>query len=140
MKKERRPRRSFKVRIQESPIRRVMFLCFTVSALLAVATTAGILYSRFSRQLNASAQAENQSMVERVERNLSSYFRDMLNLTDSCVYSVIKGCDLQTDSPQESMTLLYSTYADYIDSIALFGAQGQLIATAPASISSPGAA
>ena len=134
MKKERRPRRSFKVRIQESPIRRVMFLCFTVSALLAVATTAGILYSRFSRQLNASAQAENQSMVERVERNLSSYFRDMLNLTDSCVYSVIKGCDLQTDSPQESMTLLYSTYADYIDSIALFGAQGQLIATAPASI------
>ena len=95
MKKERRPRRSLKERIQESPIRRVMFLCFTVSALLAVVATAGILYSRFSRQLNASAQAENQSMVDRVERNLSSYFRDMLNLTDSCVYSVIKGCDLQ---------------------------------------------
>lgn len=134
MKKEQRLRRSLKARIQESPIRRVMFLCFTVSALLAVVATAGILYSRFSRQLNASAQAENQSMVERVERNLSSYFRDMLNLTDSCVYSVIKGCDLDTDSPQDQMTLLYSTYADYVESMALFDARGQLVATAPASI------
>ena len=134
MKKERRPHRSLKIRIQESPIRRVMFLCFTVSALLAVGTTAAILYSRFSRQLNASAQAENQSMVERVERNLSNYFRDMMNLTDSCVYSVIKACDLKTDSPQDQMTLLYNTYADYIDSMALFDARGRLVATAPAAI------
>lgn len=134
MKKERRPHRSLKIRIQECPIRRVMFLCFTVSALLAVGTTAAILYSRFSRQLNASAQAENQSMVERVERNLSNYFRDMMNLTDSCVYSVIKACDLETDSPQDQMTLLYNTYADYIDSMALFDARGRLVATAPAAI------
>lgn len=123
-----------KARIQRSPIRRAMFLCFTVSALLAVVATAGILYSRFSRQLNASAQAENQSMVERVERNLSSYLRDMLNLTDSCVYSVIKGCDLAESSPQDSLTLLYNTYADYIDSMALFDSRGQLVATAPAAM------
>lgn len=115
-------------------IQYTMFLSFTISAVIAILLTGVTLYLRFSSQLNTAIQAENQMMVEQVEQSLNTYLRDMLGLADSCGYNVVKGQDIQRSDLGEKLMLLYDTYSEYVDSIAVFSLGGELIATAPAGI------
>ena len=115
-------------------IRYTMFLSFTASAIIAVFLTGITLYLRFSSQLNTAIQAENQMVMEQVEQSLSTYLRDMLGLADSCSYNVVKGRNVQNEDLTGELMLLYDTYSEYVDSIAVFDPQGNLVATAPASI------
>ena len=115
-------------------IRYTMFLSFTASAIIAVFLTGITLYLRFSSQLNTAIQAENQMVMEQVEQSLSTYLRDMLGLADSCSYNVVKGRNVQNEDLTGELMLLYDTYSEYVDSIAVFDPQGNLVATAPAGL------
>ena len=104
-------------------IRYTMFLSFTASAIIAVFLTGITLYLRFSSQLNTAIQAENQMVMEQVEQSLSTYLRDMLGLADSCSYNVVKGRNVQNEDLTGELMLLYDTYSEYVDSIAVFDPQ-----------------
>ena len=56
----------------------------------------------------------------------------MLGLADSCSYNVVKGRNVQNEDLTGELMLLYDTYSEYVDSIAVFDPQGNLVATAPA--------
>lgn len=109
-----------------------MFASFTVSAVVAVLLTGFTLYARFSAQLDATVQEENQMLVNQVNQSLSTYLRDIIRLSDSISYNVVKNNDILTVPLDEKMRLLYQTYSDYLENVALFTQEGQLIATAPA--------
>ena len=119
-------------RLARGSIRYAMFASFTVSALLAVALTGVTLYVRFSAQLSAAIRAENQMLVEQVNQSLSTYLRDMIRLSDSICYNVVKNTDLDQRPVSEEMRLLYNTYSDYVENMVLFTGDGQVVATAPA--------
>lgn len=120
------------VRFSRGSIRYVMFASFTVSALLAIVLTGMTLYARFSAQLNAAIEGENQMLVDQVNQSLGTYLRDMIRLSDSIYYNVVKNTDLDERSVSEDMRLLYNTYSDYVENMALFTGDGQVVATAPA--------
>lgn len=113
-------------------IRYAMFASFTVSALLAVVLTGLTLYVRFSAQLGTAIEEENQILVDRVNQSLGTYLRDMIRLSDSLYYNVVKNTDLNEGDIDEEMRLLYATYSDYVENIALFTVDGEVVATAPA--------
>ena len=119
-------------RLARGSIRYVMFASFTVSALLAVVLTGVTLYVRFSAQLGAAVEAENQMLVDQINQSLSTYLRDMIRLSDSICYNVVKNTDLSQESVGQEMSLLYNTYSDYVENIVLFTGDGQVVATAPA--------
>lgn len=119
-------------RFFKGSIRYVMFASFTVSAVLAILLTGVTLYARYSAQLDATIEGENQMIVDQVNQSLSTYLRDMIRLSDSLYYNVIKNTDLQERSVSEEMRLLYNTYSDYVENMVLVDADGKLIATAPA--------
>ena len=119
-------------RLARGSIRYAMFASFTVSALLAVALTGVTLYVRFSAQLSAAIREENQMLVEQVNQSLSTYLRDMIRLSDSICYNVVKNTDLDQRPVSEEMRLLYNTYSDYVENMVLFTGDGQVVATAPA--------
>ena len=119
-------------RLARGSIRYAMFASFTVSALLAVALTGVTLYVRFSAQLSAAIREENQMLVEQVNQSLSTYLRDMIRLSDSICYNVVKNTDLDREPVSEEMRLLYNTYSDYVENMVLFAGDGQVVATAPA--------
>ncbi len=118
-------------RFSRGSIRSTMFASFTVSAIVAILLTGVTLYARFSVQLDATIQEENQMLVEQVNQSLSTYLRDIIRLSDSISYNVVKNNDIEENPLGDRMRLLYNTYSDYIENIALFNGQGQLVATAP---------
>ena len=119
-------------RLSRGGIRSAMFASFTISALLAVVLTSDTLYVRFSAQVDAAIEEENQMLVEQVNQSLSTYLRDMIRLSDSICYNVVKNTDLDREPVSEEMRLLYNTYSDYVENMVLFTGDGQVVATAPA--------
>lgn len=118
-------------RFNRSSIRFTMFASFTLSAILAIIFTGITLYARFSTQLDATIEGENQMLVEQVNQSLGTYLRDMIRISDSLYYNVVKNTDLTKDSVSEELRLLYNTYSDYIENIVLFTGTGELVDTAP---------
>ena len=118
-------------RFSRGSIRSTMFASFTVSAVVAILLTGATLFARFSAQMDATIEEENQILVDQVNQSLSTYLRDVIRLSDSLSYNVIKNTDMESERLDERMRLLYNTYSDYVENIALFDSAGSLVATAP---------
>ncbi len=113
-------------------IRHSIFICFTVSALMAGILIGVSLYSRLERQLEQTIQEESRVLVGQVSRSLDSYLRTIMKLSDSLYYGVIKNADLSDGTANEKMTLLYDNNKDFISNIALLSKDGELLAAVPA--------
>lgn len=112
-------------------IRYIIFLSFTLTAVLAVLFAGLTFYMRFSSQLDSITYSENELLVEQVSQSISTYLRDMIRLSNSLCYNVIKNTDIERESVTQEMHLLYSTNQNYVENIALFSSDGKLLATAP---------
>ncbi|MDR1537356.1 MAG: sensor histidine kinase [Clostridiales bacterium] len=113
-----------------SSIRYTVFISFTSSALLAILMTGVTFYLRFSAQIKATLHSENQNLVEQINRSLSTYLSDMIRLSNSVSYHVIKN-NIKSSSISEQLQLLYDANSNYIKNITLFSADGRMLATAP---------
>lgn len=110
----------------------IIWISFTVTAFTATLLIGLSYYGRFSAQVQQTIREENQSLIEQVSNNCATYIRNMMKVSDSLYYSVIKKMDLGEGSFSESFQLLYDTNKENIDSIALFSLNGELLEAAPA--------
>ncbi len=113
-------------------IRNIIFICFTVSALVMFSLIGLSLYRRLNTQLTDVVRQENQAMINQVSRTVDSYLRNIMKLSDSLYYGVIKNADLSEESVNSEFTLLYDTNKDNISNIALMSKEGELLAAVPA--------
>lgn len=113
-------------------IRSTIYLYFTVSALAALVLMGISFYGRLVGQMTAAIQEENQTMLAQVDRYVDSYLRNVMKMSDTIFYDVIKNTDLSTQSIQEQMTLLYDSNRDCVTNIALFTKKGELLSVVPA--------
>lgn len=120
------------IRYSNGGIRYIMFMSFTLSTVLAAVLTGFSFYGRFSDQLEVIVQEENQSLIAQVNRTVDSYLRSIMKLSDSLYYSVIKNADLSDASVTDKALLLYETYKDSVENIALLSSEGELLISAPA--------
>lgn len=112
-------------------IRFMISVSFSVSAAIAMLLVGVSLYLRFIGQVNTIIQEDNQNIIEQVNRNMDSYLRNMMKVSDSLYYDVIKNVDLTEESIYEEMNLLYKTNSSAIENIAVFDKDGELLEVAP---------
>ena len=117
---------------KKNSIRSVIFIYFTVSALAIILLIGVILYMQMSRQLALAVQDENQAVLGQINRSVDSYLRTIMKLSDSLYYGVIKNADLNEESLNSRITLLYDNNKDSISNIALLSKEGELLESVPA--------
>ncbi len=115
-------------------IKNSVFISFTITALVALVITGIVFYIRFSKQLDTYLRSQNETLIEEVTQSISVYLRDMIRLSDSIYYNVIKGADLSGDSIAESLQLLYSANSSYVKDIFVFDTEGAPIVAVPPSL------
>ncbi|MGL4791236.1 MAG: cache domain-containing protein, partial [Anaerotignaceae bacterium] len=115
-------------------LRQIIWSYFTITALIATMLIGFSFYGRFSSQAQDIIQEENRKLLEQVGNNCGSYIRNMMKVSDTLYYSVIKKSNLSTDSLSESFQLLYDTNKENIESISLFSLSGELLEVAPAAV------
>ncbi len=112
-------------------IQMIISISFTVIAILCMLIMGIVLYSRFLSRIRQNVVNNDKQMLEQVGWNLNTYVRNMMSVSDSFYYSVIKKTDLSEDSFVKEMDLLYEANKDNIISIACVTEDGTLICASP---------
>ena len=112
----------------------VSFTMITVIGMLAVGL---IFYTTYNKSAEKQTIEDNIQLVNQVELNLTNYLRNMMRISDSLYYSVIKDTDFATENIDKEMTLLYEANKDNLVSLACFDNDGSLMASTPVSSLKP---
>ncbi len=116
----------------------VISLSFTLVAVVGVVLIgAGLFFSfvRSSEQIYASQQ---ESSLVYAQRNIDSFLRSVMTLSDTIYYNMIKNKNLDAEQlPSDSLNLLYAQNRANISSIALLNSGGTIIMSAPLSKPKP---
>lgn len=113
-------------------IRNSIFIYFTITSLVAVLLIVISIYSRLSSQLSDTVKQENISLVNRVDSSMEVYLRNIMKLSDTIYYGIIKNVNLSEGSIGEALTLLYNNNKEQVSNIALISKEGEPINVVPA--------
>lgn len=113
-------------------IRNSIFIYFTITSLVAVLLIVISIYSRLSSQLYDTVKQENVNLVNRVDSSMEVYLRNIMKLSDTIYYGIIKNTNLSEDSISEKLTLLYNNNKEQVSNIALISKEGEPISVVPA--------
>lgn len=113
-------------------LRNIVWISFSLTAAAASIIMGISFYSRFSSQLQNAIQIEDQTLIGQVNNGLSTYLRNMMKLSDTLCYSVIKDSNIRKKDFGNDFQILYDTNKDYIKNIVLFSDDGKPIVMAPA--------
>jgi two-component system sensor histidine kinase YesM len=106
-------------------------ITFTAVAVFGMLIVGATLYFRFMSTSEEMISKDSTRMVDQVNINLDTYLRNMMRISDSMYYRVIKNADLETDDIGNDMSLLYETNRDLLISIGVFSNEGNVIAAEP---------
>lgn len=121
----------FSRRYRQRSIQNMISLSFTAVALFGMVFLAGSLYLRFYGFTQTMIRENHRRVIEQVNVNLDGYLRNMMRISDTMYFRVIKNADLSTDSIDKEMNLLYEVNRDNLISIALFNSGGGLVTASP---------
>lgn len=89
--------------IYNRSIRNSIFIYFTITSLIAVLLIVISIYSRLSSQLSDTVKRENISLVNRVGSSMEVYLRNIMKLSDTIYYGIIKNVNLSEESINEEI-------------------------------------
>lgn len=96
---------------------------------LAIAGFMGFFISRrYNEQIDQVIENDSQDLVEQINVSMSQHIHNMIRMSDSLYYNVIKKGGEMDDTFQ----FMYDTYKDTVESIALFREDGTLLQVTPA--------
>lgn len=116
---------------RDTSIQHIISVSFTVISVIGMVVVGGSLYFRFINSTEFMVSENNKAMLEQVNLNLDNYLRNMMKVSDTTYYSVIKKKDLATESINKEMDLLYETNKDSLISICVFSDKGEVISASP---------
>ena len=108
-------------------------LSFTAIAVISIASMAIAFYSRSINTIRTNTIKQNEQVVDQVSWNLNSYIRNMMSISDTMCYSVIKNRNLTNENISKEMNLLYEANKDNLTSIVCATEDGAIIAASPVS-------
>ncbi len=116
---------------KNASIQYIISVSFTVIAVIGMIIVGGGLYLRYINSTEEMISENNKSILEQVNLNLDNYLRNMMKVSDTTYYNVIKKKDIATESLDKEMDLLYETNKDSLISISVFSEDGQVVAASP---------
>lgn len=112
-------------------LRVVIAVSFTVISILGMLGVGLIYFSTYTNTSQQQIVDDNTQLVNQVEVNLTNYLRNMMRISDSLYYNIIKDTDFEKENIDKEMTLLYEANRDNLVSIACFETDGTLITATP---------
>lgn len=116
---------------QTASISQITAVSFTVVSIISLGFAAVLLYTRFSAGTENLIDKNNEQLINQVSLNLETNVRNMMRISNSMYYCVIKNVDLSSENLDGEMNLLYEANKDDLVSIACFEKDGSLVAATP---------
>lgn len=125
----------WKALYHRSGIQMILSIAFTAVAVVGMLFLGIALLLRFSSSANEVAAENSQRVLAQVNWSLDGYLRNMMRVSDTVYYRVIKNADLEQDGMaqelHDALELLYAKDRDVLVSLAVFDENGGLISATP---------
>ena len=108
-------------------------LSFTAISILSIIVMALAFYNHSNDTIRSNTIKQNEQILDQVSRNLNSYIRNMMSISNTMCYSVIKNRNLTNERINKEMNLLYEANKDNLTGIVCATADGAIIAASPVS-------
>ena len=118
---------------KQKSIQYMLSVSFTIIAVVGFIFIGTSLIIRFSTSNRKITEDYNKKIIDQINYNLDSYIRNLMQVSNSLYYSVIKKTDLESKSLDYEMNLLYEANREHIVSIAVFKENGTLVSATPVS-------
>ena len=122
---------SFRDNYKKRSIQLIITIAFTTLAIVSMSFMEFFTYSIYLNNTREEAIATNKQIIDQVSWNLNSYIRNMMSISDSMYYNVIKNKDMTWDTIDKEMSLLYEANKDNLISIACVSQDGAVIEAVP---------
>ena len=130
------------VKLRDAYFRRniqlIISLSFTVISILSMGFMGIAVYSHFINTIRTNAIENSDTILDQVSWNLNTYLRNMMGVSDTLCYNVIKNKDLTYENISNEVNLLYEANRDNLTSIVCATEDGAIIAAAPVSVRKEG--
>ena len=127
----------WKALYHRSGIQMILSIAFTAVAVVGMLFLGIALLLRFSSSANEVAAENSQRVLAQVNWSLDGYLRNMMRVSDTVYYRVIKNTDLQREDMarelRDALDLLYAKDREVLVSLAVFDGSGSLVSATPLS-------
>lgn len=107
--------------------RYTIWLYFTIMLVLFSVGIGVLTDYNYRKNLRQSTRTETQALIDQVYIPLNRNIRDLLKVSDSIYYDVIKTTDIKDNTFQNQLKLACDMNDELIDSIAIFSKNGRLL-------------
>lgn len=118
---------------QRKSIQNMLSLYFTLLSVIGMTMVSIPLYLNFTNTAKTMVEQGNKQVIDQTNQYLDSYLHNIMRVSTSAHYLVIKNADLAKDSINKELELLYNTNSEQLVSIALFNLFGKVEAATPLS-------
>lgn len=119
--------------LQKASLRTMLSVAFTLVSVLVIVIVS-LSYSRhFSKSTEKLMTVNSGNVLDQVILNMENYLHDMMSVSNTAYYSIIKNFDIKKDQEefQDKMDFLSRTNNERVRNIALFRLDGQLLSSYP---------
>lgn len=102
--------------------------------LVTIVTMGFLLYQRFKLAIDKMAVSNTEATVESTVDRVNSDLLDIRQIFDAANYNIVQEFDISSEKFAEQFSLLYEVNLDKIESLALYGNEGRLIASEPVAV------
>lgn len=117
--------------MDKARLQTIILIPFTVIGVCAILILAVGLYIRFTNTAGDMAMEQNIQIVDQTNQAMNNYLKEMMQVSDSVYYHVLKQRDVESREMREAVELLYNANQDKVVNIALFDTDGNLVYGAP---------
>ena len=115
-------------------IQSIIMSVLMASTLITITIMGLLLYHRFKLAMDNTAVSNTEATVESSVDRLNSDLLDIRQIFNATNYNIIQEFDISSQEFAKQFSLLYETNSDKIQSMALYGSDGNLIASEPVSL------
>lgn len=123
----------YRISFQKKGIQNTISISLMLLSILGMMLIVLPLYLNFTKTAEHMVQQKNMQLISQTNQYLDSHLRNMMKISDTLYFQVVKNADLSKDSIKESMELLYNSSREHIVSIALFNDFGKVEEAVPLS-------
>ena len=109
----------------------IIMIPFTLIGVCAILILAVGLYIRFTNTAKEMITGENIQIVDQTNQSMNYYLKEMMQVSDSIYYHILKQEDISSSDAKKAIELLYNANQDKVVNIALFDKDGAVVYGVP---------
>lgn len=119
--------------MDNNKLQTIIMVPFTLIGVCAIMILAFGLYVRFTNTAKEMVTEKNIQIMEQTNQAMNNYLKEMMQVSDSVYYHILKQEDVSNADVGESIELLYNANQDKVVNIALFDMKGKVVYGVPSS-------